>query len=508
MDDDYQRYRREQEEAVSNQAGSSAVDVILAILPNICSILLALTVITLGGAQMSPQTRVLVEFAATIVPCVLCCTVLADKVLAVSQIFLIISAANIMSILAWKPRDSFKSVPAPTTNKLAFITNFRATVNVITVVCILAVDFRCFPRKFAKTETFGYSLMDTGVGLFMVANALVSPEARNLEATAVKTPFIEGISKTVKGCLPLLGLGLIRFVCVEVLGYQRHVSEYGVHWNFFLTLAFVRLFTGLLSKNLTSKYSLLTGLWILAMHEYALSTKGLKEWVLSDEPRDDLMSANREGWVSIPGYVGLYLVGVALGRLIYSTYQNADNQLILNGKISSYEFHIGYTRSMALAVKLYVLGVIAFIATYYCEQYFRVSRRLANSGYCAWILTLSLVTLILLLMIEVILECITGCVREKTRRKIAKPLRRDSLNAKESVNIVKTLEISEAVNDNGLVFFLFANVLTGAINMSMRTLRVDESRAVAILIAYMVVNVSFVFLRNRGKLVLAAKKSN
>ncbi len=47
-----------------------------------------------------------------------------------------------------------------------------------TIICILAVDFVAFPRRLAKTETYGTGLMDLGVGCFTFANALVSPEAR------------------------------------------------------------------------------------------------------------------------------------------------------------------------------------------------------------------------------------------------------------------------------------------------------------------------------------------
>ncbi|KAJ8686288.1 hypothetical protein QAD02_022082 [Eretmocerus hayati] len=506
MDDDYQRYRREQEEAVSNQSGSSAMDVFFVLIPNASCILAACTMLTLCGPYVSSPTKLLVEFSMTIVPIILCVTVLAEKTVSISQVLLIIAAGNILSILAVKPKDSVRSSQFSGTQRLPFLTNFRAMTNIITVVCILAVDFKCFPRKFAKTETYGYSLMDLGVGLFLMANAFVAPEARRVTDFSMNF-HAKGFVQILKECVPLLVLGFGRLVAVEVLGYQRHVTEYGVHWNFFLTLAGVKLFTEVLSKKLTTTYSMITGVWILIMHEYALSTKGLKEWVLSDAPRDDILSANREGWVSIPGYVGLYLIGIALGRLIYSTLQNNENQLVINIKLSGYEFHVGYSRSMLLTVEFYLISNFSFVVTYYCERYFGVSRRLANSGYCAWMVTMSALMITFLLLIDVLLECIANCVHDKTRRRVSKHLIRENLKTKEkTVNVVKTLEIFEAVNDNGLLFFLFANVMTGAINMSMKTLRADDQRAVAIITAYMVANLSFVVLRYRGKNLLRTQK--
>lgn len=122
--------------------------------------------------------------------------------------------------------------------KKTFLNNFRAYVNIATAISILAVDFAIFPIRFTKTDKYGTGLMDVGVGSFMISNALVSQDARGISASL---SFFEALKKEVRAVFVLLSLGLVRLLALKVTQYENRVGEYGVHWNFFLTLAFVRV---------------------------------------------------------------------------------------------------------------------------------------------------------------------------------------------------------------------------------------------------------------------------
>ena len=55
------------------------------------------------------------------------------------------------------PSASNQSPPFP---RVAYITNYRASMLLITTICILAVDFPVFPRRLAKTENFGFGMLE------------------------------------------------------------------------------------------------------------------------------------------------------------------------------------------------------------------------------------------------------------------------------------------------------------------------------------------------------------
>merc|ERR1712091_362270 len=83
--------------------------------------------------------------------------------------------------------------------------------------------------------------MDLGAGSFVVSGGFVSWHARRSRRSGGtgKLTYWSALKPVVVRSAPLLVVGLIRLATNKGLEYQEHVSEYGVHWNFFFTLAVV-----------------------------------------------------------------------------------------------------------------------------------------------------------------------------------------------------------------------------------------------------------------------------
>lgn len=101
--------------------------------------------------------------------------------------------------------------------KIPFITNYRAIVIYVTVIAILAVDFPIFPRRFAKTKKYGYSLMDIGTGSFIFANGIIAPESKGRRSN---------VRKSLISSIPLFVLGIVRLISVK-----GRIKEEGIRFN-------------------------------------------------------------------------------------------------------------------------------------------------------------------------------------------------------------------------------------------------------------------------------------
>ena len=77
------------------------------------------------------------------------------------------------------------------------------------------------PRRFAKTESFGVSLMDMGVGSFIVTNAFLSNPPRDFNEQ--QHTLVKHVTKSLRNVFPLVLLGLVRVAAVKGANYQVHL---------------------------------------------------------------------------------------------------------------------------------------------------------------------------------------------------------------------------------------------------------------------------------------------
>ena len=172
------------------------------------------------------------------------------------------------------------------------LTVYRGGMMLATCVSILAVDFAVYPRRFAKTEEYGFSLMDVGVGSFVFSSGLAARRPLSGRDSVWQIMRDSGI-------VLLLGVG--RFVLTELTAYPQHVSEYGTHWNFFLTMGLISMGVRLFDATSWPHVGW-AGLGLLTLHQLPTCLfPSLLEWLLN-APRDSWISHNREGLLGLPGF--------------------------------------------------------------------------------------------------------------------------------------------------------------------------------------------------------------
>ncbi|KAL6755337.1 GWT1-domain-containing protein [Haematococcus lacustris] len=372
--------------------------------------------------------------------------------------------------------------------------------------------------------------------------------------------LLAGLRRGVRAALPSWLLWAVRLLSVRALDYQEVVWEYGVHWNFFATIALVSLACALLGP-LTWRQAAGAALLLTALHQAALQWGGWGAWALSDERpaglgpcpllpsllalwpfssgNDHLQSLhgasaalvawlrqlaglNREGLVSLPGYIALRLVGQALGGGLRSTWawaarrtsaagrqlgrgrtrhpaqktrSTADTMLGQDdGVLGQYATGIqrgeaakpeaGVTAAATVtwgearpALEAFVVwGVVCgalwllLLLAEVCLQ--PVSRRTCNLAYVVWIAALCVTLLLPLAAAQVLLP--TGL--------------RPSLPL--------------AVSQNMLPVFLAANLTTGAVNMGCDTMQIGPGQARAIVMAHVGLVVAIAWLLDRSDVVL------
>jgi glucosaminylphosphatidylinositol acyltransferase len=369
---------------------------------------------------------------------------------------------------------SHDAAPATTSTRVRdpALTVYRSGVLAWTCFAILAVDFTVFPRRWAKTEVYGYSLMDLGAASSVIAAGWVSPRifSSQRQRQSSHIPW--------RRIAPMVLMGWIRLVTHRQVDYQLHVTEYGVHWNFFFTLSLVLILgswlpgpTWWLPAVLTLFYQFVVLNWA-GGQEYmehgprscstaastsagAVSTAlGRLLETLSSIPGCNVLAANREGWMGCIGYIALYLWSEWTGKMM--TVHRGDT------KTTTAPTHfLQSSRQFNRLAILWAGWVVAWLFLTHMSRVISlagnnysipVSRRSTNVSFVAWVMVVNLSIVAALRIV---------------------PQYRD-----------KPPPCMTAVNRQGWWVFVGANLLTGIVNLSMNTLHASHRIALLVLSMY------------------------
>ena len=379
------------------------------------------------------------------------------------------------------------------------VTIYRGCILLFTIISILGIDFHIYPRRFGKTEITGYSLMDLGAASFVIM-AAVSSSSSLSSPSHILTERIHQIPRTnasrhkfhkqLRKMIPLLVMGTLRLLTHKGIEYPEHHSEYGIHWNFFYTLAFLIPITsfiksyGYTPKNHPNGY---VPILIFITYQYVLSYYGLQDFIVH-APRTcpvlsttttssflthivcDMWYANREGIVGCISYTALYLLSEYIADNYFWKYNNTKQSVDQSSTtgITNNELPVPvWETAKPLWFSVMVLFVCWQVLVSLPWLPLDVSRRSTNAIFCIWVLFVNLFQLVSIYTVVLL-----------SYNSISK-----SSNAVSSIKVQSPILLS-SMNRNGLYIFIIANLCTGIINLSIDTLTVSNSVAIWILLLY------------------------
>ncbi|KAI5121922.1 hypothetical protein M0805_000251 [Coniferiporia weirii] len=388
---------------------------------------------------------------------------------------------------------------------LPSLTVYRSHMLLMTFLAIFAVDFPVFPRSLAKCETFGVSLMDLGVGSFVFSQGVVSAIPILKDPAYLIAPASSKLITIVKKMLPVFFLGVIRVISVKGTEYPEHESEYGTHWNFFFTLALLPILQVALHPVIVRLPISLLGFLVALSHQIGLSFTPLQHYALN-APRVNLLSANKEGLVSLTGYLAIHLLGLSTGTVLlppspsdFRRQQNRLRQRLHGDSAPSSQASDGrqgnkkhQRQNSKTIIELFSYATLWWICLglcYLANIGGRVSRRLANFPYVMWMAAFNTSFIMCYLLLDTLVSPASISKGWEGQGDRLQPSTAADIHATSSKELSlkpkpKAPMLLEAINLNGLALFLLANIVTGLINLSMSTMYASDTTAMLVLSAY------------------------
>lgn len=144
--------------------------------------------------------------------------------------------SEIKEYIVIKPQPAKRGMKVREKRLSTMVRIFKTGVMIPTVICIFAVDFHDFPRRFVKSHTFGISLMDVGTGCLIFISGISANVVKN-QGISLQSRLIQSI----KGIPIIMAIAIGGYFSRYFTNHPEVVTEYGVHWNFFWTIAIINI---------------------------------------------------------------------------------------------------------------------------------------------------------------------------------------------------------------------------------------------------------------------------
>jgi phosphatidylinositol glycan class W len=507
-------YKASKEAFVSGMTGSTVFHVNM--ISGVALSSIALHSALRSRVQAFGSAYFLAEFVILVMPLLLSMTLFAEAPGALSLLLLV----PMLVLLLLPPLERGTPLPAETRDEVASpngrsraetpptqslrplpaLTTYRAHMMLMTILSILAVDFPVFPRVLAKCETYGVSLMDIGVGSFVFSQGVVSAIPIIKDISYLQAPILPKLKFVSRKMIPIIVLGILRVVLVKGTEYPEHVTEYGVHWNFFLTLALLPIIEVLLHPIILHIPVALLGLWIGVLHQFVLSSGGMRDFLLNAS-RSNIIFANKEGLLSLLGYVSIHVLGLSLGTVILPpspSFFRKQQQQFLDGPSPHRPSKLDPSaprQNAKIIIELMSYSVVWWMLLAFVRLGLEVSRRMANISYVLWVAAYNTS----FILGYILLDMVFFPTRTSKIRDPADPSGKRLL-VEEQGPKSSPPELLEAINKNAFILFLLSNVATGLINLNIQTMFVGDMKAMSLLCAYSMGMCAFAWLCRRKRL--------
>ncbi|GFR52685.1 hypothetical protein Agub_g15311, partial [Astrephomene gubernaculifera] len=179
-------YKAAKEEFVTGLTGTSKLEIFA------LTSTLPLTVIICEHATRAkaPMRRLVLELAIIVSPHLLLCTEAIPLGPTFAACLLLATACLLWTVVRPDRTHAERALRLDDLvgKRKSFLSVFRGALMLATCISILAVDFRTFPRRYAKTEVYGTGYMDLGVGGIILVAGAVSLAAAGPAADSLGGP--------------------------------------------------------------------------------------------------------------------------------------------------------------------------------------------------------------------------------------------------------------------------------------------------------------------------------